>query len=227
MLEKLRKEVHAANLMLPQHGLVIFTWGNVSAIDRNANLVVIKPSGVDYADTRPENMVVVDLKGQTVEGDLKPSSDTLTHLELYRSFPNIGAVAHTHSRCATIFAQNQKPIPPYGTTHADYFHGPVPCLRPLTDREVASDYELNTGKVIARDHPDYEGIPGCLVASHGPFTWGRSALEAAHNAAVLEEIAAMALFCPNAPLVSKALLDKHYSRKHGPNASYGQKTPPK
>ncbi|MDR2387196.1 MAG: L-ribulose-5-phosphate 4-epimerase [Deltaproteobacteria bacterium] len=225
MLEKLKKEVYEANLLLPRHGLVIFTWGNVSAIDRDKNLVVIKPSGLNYEDTRPDNMVVVDLKGQTIEGDLKPSSDTLTHLELYSAFPNIGAVSHTHSRNATIFAQNQKSILPYGTTHADYFHGPIPCLRPLTDQEITNDYELNTGKVIAQSHPDYQGIPGCLVANHGPFTWGRSAYEAVHNAVVLEEIAAMALFCQKAKPVSKTLLDKHYFRKHGPGASYGQKNP--
>jgi L-ribulose-5-phosphate 4-epimerase len=222
MLEELKREVYEANLILPRFGLVLFTWGNVSGISRSQGLVVIKPSGLEYELIRPENMVVVDLDGKVVEGDLKPSSDTPTHIELYRSFPKIGGVAHTHSRHATIFAQNRSPIPPYGTTHADYFHGPIPCARALTDEEIEGDYERNTGRVIAERHPDYEGIPAVLVANHGPFTWGENAQAAAYHAVVLEEIAFMALRNQGADPVSQALLDKHYFRKHGPHAYYGQ-----
>jgi L-ribulose-5-phosphate 4-epimerase len=223
MLEELRKEVHEANLLLPRYGLTLFTWGNVSGIDRDRGLVVIKPSGVPYEETRPDLMVVVDLNGLVIEGHLKPSSDTPTHLALYLGFPKIGGVAHTHSRSATIFAQNRKSIQPYGTTHADYFHGPVPCLRPLTPTEIEGDYERNTGMAIVESHPDYASIPGVLAANHGPFTWGADALTAAHNSIVLEEIAYMALHCQGAEPVSRALLDKHYYRKHGPGAYYGQK----
>ncbi|MDR2368467.1 MAG: L-ribulose-5-phosphate 4-epimerase AraD [Deltaproteobacteria bacterium] len=222
MLNELKTQVHEANMLLPRMGLAIFTWGNASGIDRASGLVAIKPSGVPYELLRPDRMVVVDLTGKVIEGDLKPSSDTPTHLELYRRFPSIGGVAHTHSRHATIFAQNRQPIPPHGTTHADHFHGPVPCARPLTDEEINGDYELNAGKVIAECHPDHVGIPAALLAFHGPFAWGPDALAAARNAAVLEEIAYMALHCQAAGPVSQALLDRHYFRKHGPGASYGQ-----
>jgi L-ribulose-5-phosphate 4-epimerase len=224
MLERLKGEVLEANLLLPRLGLVIFTWGNVSAIDRERGLVVIKPSGVGYEVMRAGQMAVVNLDGKLVEGDLNPSSDTPTHLALYQRFPKIGGICHTHSRHATIFAQNRKPIPPYGTTHADYFHGPVPCARELTDKEIQGDYELNTGKAIAESHPDYEGIPAALAPGHGPFAWGKDAMAAAHNAAVLEEIAYMALHCNGSETISRALLDKHYWRKHGAGAYYGQKT---
>jgi L-ribulose-5-phosphate 4-epimerase len=223
MLEELKEKVCQANRSLPRLGLVTLTWGNVSGLDRGQGLMVIKPSGVDYDELTPGKMVVVDFQGRVKEGGLKPSSDTATHLELYRSFPGIGGVAHTHSRHATIFAQKGLPIEPYGTTHADFFHGPVPCTRPLTDEEIASGYELATGQVIAQAHPDYEGVPAALVANHGPFAWGRDPAAAAENAAALEEIAAMALACLGSPKVSQALLDKHYYRKHGREATYGQK----
>ncbi|MDR0621813.1 MAG: L-ribulose-5-phosphate 4-epimerase [Deltaproteobacteria bacterium] len=224
MLEKLKNVVLQANLLLPQLGLVIFTWGNVSAIDRGKGLVVIKPSGLDYSEMRADHMVVVDLSGKVVEGNLRPSSDTPTHVALYRHFPLIGGICHTHSRHATIFAQNRKPILPYGTTHADYFHGPVPCVRALTDEEIHFNYEFNTGLAIVESHPDPVGVPAALVAGHGPFVWGKDAMEAVHNAAVLEEIAYMALHCQGAEPVSRALLDKHYLRKHGTGAYYGQKS---
>jgi L-ribulose-5-phosphate 4-epimerase len=230
MLEELKKEVCAANLMLPQHGLVVFTWGNVSAVDRDKGLMVIKPSGVEYSRLRPEDMVVVALdSGKRVEGALNPSSDTDTHLELYRRFENIGGVVHTHSRWATIFAQSGRPIPPLGTTHADYFYGEIPCTREMTEKEVGGDYERETGRVIvetiADKNPDH--IPGVLVHSHGPFAWGTDASNAVHNAVVLEETAMMALYTlmlsPDARL-GGALLDKHFLRKHGPGAYYGQDT---
>jgi L-ribulose-5-phosphate 4-epimerase len=224
MLEELKQEVFKANMSLPAHGLVKLTWGNVSGLDRKQGLVVIKPSGVAYDQMRAEQMVVVDLEGQTVEGELKPSSDTATHLELYRKFDQIGGIVHTHSRYATIFAQNKQPIKALGTTHADHFHGPVPCTRPLTDEEINGQYELNTGLLITQSHPDYEGIPAVLVALHGPFTWGRNPAEAVINAVVLEEIALMAFHCSEAAApVSQTLLDKHYFRKHGAGAYYGQK----
>jgi L-ribulose-5-phosphate 4-epimerase len=186
-------------------------------------LVVIKPSGVEYDAMTLGDMVVVDVNGTVVEGKLRPSSDTPTHLELYRKFPNIGGVTHTHSRWATIFAQKRQSISPLGTTHADYFHGVVPCTRPLTDDEIADDYELNTGRVIAECHPDYEGVPAVLAANHGVFAWGSTAATSVHNAAVLEEVAHMAAHCGGAEPVSQGLLDKHYYRKHGANAYYGQK----
>jgi L-ribulose-5-phosphate 4-epimerase len=222
MLEQLKEEVYKANMQLPACGLVIFTWGNVSGIDRERGLVVIKPSGVEYDDMTVEDMVVVDLDGKVIEGKLRPSSDTPTHLELYKSFPDIGGVTHTHSRWATVFAQNRREIPPLGTTHADYFHGAVPCTRPLSDTEIEGDYELNTGRVIAECHSDYEGVPAVLVASHGVFSWGTNAAASVHNAAVLEEVAFMAAHCIAAESVSQGLLDKHYYRKHGEDAYYGQ-----
>ncbi len=229
MLEKLKEEVCKANLLLPAHGLVTFTWGNVSGIDREQGLVVIKPSGVAYEGMKPSDMVVVDLAtGKTVEGDLNPSSDTPTHLELYRNFPNIKGVVHTHSRWATIFAQSLRGIPAYGTTQGDYFYGEIPCTRLMTPEEIGGEYELNTGKVIvetfAGRNPD--DMPAVLVASHGPFTWGSSPENAVHNAVVLEEVAMMALHTEmlgNHKPMQQELLDKHYLRKHGANAYYGQK----
>jgi L-ribulose-5-phosphate 4-epimerase len=222
MLKQLKEAVCAANLLLPKYGLVTFTWGNVSGIDRTQGFIVIKPSGVDYDQLTPDNMVVVDLDGNQVEGRLRPSSDTPTHAELYRRFPGIGGIVHTHSRWATIFAQRQEAIPPLGTTHADYFHGAIPCVRPLTDAEINGDYERTTGIVIAECHPDPMGIPAALAASHGPFAWGKDAFEAVHNAVVLEEVAHMAWHCANAQPVPYALLEKHYTRKHGAGAYYGQ-----
>lgn len=230
MLEELKEQVYQANLLLPAHGLVVFTWGNVSGIDRKKGLVVIKPSGISYESLRPENMVVVDLEtGACVEGALKPSSDTDTHLALYRCFKNIGGVVHTHSRWATILAQSGRCIPPLGTTHADYFCGEIPCTRKMTESEINGSYELETGKVIvetfAERNPD--DTPAVLVRSHGPFIWGKSTANAVHNAVVLEEIAMMAwhtqLLSPGEKL-DGALLAKHYQRKHGGNAYYGQAT---
>ncbi len=232
MLEELKRQVYRANMLLPEHGLVTFTWGNVSGIDRERGLFVIKPSGVEYDKLRPEYMVVVDLDGKKVEGDLNPSMDTATHAELYRHFPNIGGVVHTHSRWATIWAQSGRDIPAYGTTHADYIHGPVPCCRDLTQAEVEAAYELNTGKVIAATfdergiNPDH--VPCALACHHGPFTWGKNAKDAVHNAVVLEEIAMMAWHTENLPKAQETaslpdyVLEKHFSRKHGPHAYYGQ-----
>jgi L-ribulose-5-phosphate 4-epimerase len=224
-IKELKSRVLAANLALVRHNLVVFTWGNASEIDREANLIAIKPSGIDYADMNADDIVITDTDGNIIDGKMRPSSDLPTHLELYRRFPDIGGVVHTHSRWATVFAQEKRPIPPYGTTHADYFHGAIPCTRPLTDGEISADYELNTGRVIAECHPDPAGIPAVLVACHAPFTWGKSAGDAAHNAAVLEEVAFMARHMETAARepVSQALLDKHYYRKHGANAYYGQK----
>lgn len=228
MLEELKKQVLEANLALPKHGLVTFTWGNVSGIDREKGLVVIKPSGLEYDGMTSEDMVVVDLGGKVIEGRWKPSSDTDTHLELYRSFSNIGGIVHTHSRWATIYAQAQRDIPPLGTTHADYFYGAIPCTRLMTPVEIAGSYELETGKVIVetfRDKTPNE-LPAVLVASHGPFAWGRDAREAVHNAVVLEELAFMAwhnqMTQPDIAPMQRVLLDKHYLRKHGKNAYYGQ-----
>ena len=230
MLEELKKKVCEANLQLPQHGLVVFTWGNVSGIDREKGLFVIKPSGVPYDELKPEDMVVMNLKGEKVEGDLNPSSDTPTHMELYNTFPNIGGVVHTHSRWATIWSQAGRGIPAYGTTHGDYFYGTIPCTRRMTPEEIAGEYELETGKVIVETfegkNPDY--IPAVLVNSHGPFTWGKDCFEAVHNSVVLEELAMMAWHTENihpegrAPM-QQELLDKHFLRKHGANAYYGQK----
>ena len=229
MLEKLKEAVCEANLMLPKHGLVTFTWGNVSGIDRETGLTVIKPSGLSYEVMRPEDMVVLDLAGRVVEGKWKPSSDTPTHLRLYRDFPGCGGVVHTHSRWATVFAQAGREIPAMGTTHADDFHGPIPCTRPLTEAEIAGDYEAETGTVIVEAFRgrDPMAVPAALVYSHGPFTWGRDPMEAVHNAVVLEEVAFMAwhalAMAPDRGPMQQALLDRHYLRKHGPGAYYGQK----
>ncbi len=230
MLEQLKQQVFEANLELPKRNLVTYTWGNVSGIDRATNRVVIKPSGVDYETMTASDMVVVDLDGKVIEGKWKPSSDTPTHVELYRAFPEAGGIVHTHSRWATIFAEAGRAVPAMGTTHADYFYGAVPCTRPMTDAEIQGEYEKETGKMIieAFDGIDPMTIPGVLVYSHGPFTWGKDAAEAVHNAVVLEEIAfmdwhAMALN-PKQDTMQKALLDKHYLRKHGKNAYYGQKS---
>ncbi|MFA7636965.1 MAG: L-ribulose-5-phosphate 4-epimerase [Monoglobales bacterium] len=224
MLEQLKKEVYDANMLLPKFGLVTFTWGNVSAIDRKSGLVVIKPSGVEYETMKPKDMVVVDLQGNVVEGKLNPSSDTLTHLEIYRNFKEIGGIVHTHSRFATIWAQAGKDINAYGTTHADYFYGKIPCSRKMTPEEIAVDYELNTGKVITE--AVQKDIPAVLVYSHGPFVWGKDAGEAVHNSVVLEEIAMMAYYTEslgNTSPIQQELLDKHYLRKHGAGAYYGQR----
>ena len=234
MLERLKEEVLAANLMLPRHNLVTFTWGNASAVDRQSGLVVIKPSGVEYEHMTADDMVVLSLEtGEVVEGKLKPSSDTPTHLVLYREYPAIGGIVHTHSRWATSFAQAGHEITPYGTTHADYFYGSVPCTRKMTAAEINGDYEAETGRVIVETvkHLGYDPmtIPAILVNNHGPFTWGESAGKAAENAAVLEEVAFMnfhtlAVGTHKPPKrISKQLLDRHYLRKHGENAYYGQK----
>jgi L-ribulose-5-phosphate 4-epimerase len=231
MLENLKKQVFEANMMLPKHGLITFTWGNVSGIDRESGLVVIKPSGVEYDVMTVEDMVVVDLEGNRVEGNLKPSSDTATHIELYKAFPNIGGVVHTHSRWATTFAQAGRGIPALGTTHADYFYGEIPCTRKMTSKEIDVAYEKETGTVIierfknAGIEPD--DVPGVVVYSHGPFTWGTDPHNAVHNAVVMEEVAFMAwhnlaLSGSTIPSMQQELLDKHYLRKHGKNAYYGQ-----
>ena len=229
MLEQLKEEVYRANMELPAHGLVVYTWGNVSAIDRESGLVVIKPSGVNYATMKPEDMVVVDLDGKVVEGKLRPSSDTPTHVELYKAFEGIGGVVHTHSAWATSWAQAGRGIPCYGTTHADYFYGEIPCARVLSPEEVEEAYEKNTGKVIieAFEGRDPLSCPGVLCTSHGPFTWGKNAAEAVHNAVVLDEVAKMAaqteMINPKIRPAVQYVQDKHYYRKHGANAYYGQK----
>ena len=229
MLEDLKKAVCKANLDLPKHGLVTFTWGNVSGIDREKGLVVIKPSGVDYETMKPEDMVVVDLKtGKKVEGDLNPSTDTPTHLVLYKAFPEIGGVVHTHSTYATAWAQAGIDLPNIGTTHADYFHDAVPCTADMTEAEVKGEYELETGNVIVKRFAGMNPVhtPAVLVKNHGPFAWGKDAFEAVHNAVVLEQVAKMASisFSVNPSLTMNPLLvEKHFSRKHGPNAYYGQK----
>jgi len=234
LLKELRTAVLDANLELVKRGLVLYTFGNASGIDRAEGLVVIKPSGVDYDELRPEHMVITDLDGKVVEGTLKPSSDLETHTLLYREFPAIGGVVHTHSEFATSFAQAGMAIPALGTTHADSFYGPVPCTAPLSDEEIGGRYVYETGMAIVRRFAetaecaaiDPLGVPACLVAGHGPFAWGRNAQEAAHNAVVLEYIARMAhrtlTLKADADGVSQALLDRHYFRKHGPGASYGQ-----
>lgn len=231
MLETLKKQVWEANLLLPKYGLVTFTWGNVSGVDRSRGLMVIKPSGVDYEDLRPEDMVAVDLEsGRVVEGSLNPSSDTRTHLELYRTFPALGGVVHTHSPAAVAWAQAGRDIPCYGTTHADYFYGPVPCARQLTQAEIDEDYEKNTGAVIAETFRarglDPAQVPGVICSSHGPFTWGTDAAQAVYHAVVLEEVAKMAILTrevdPSAAPAPRRVQDKHFLRKHGPNAYYGQ-----
>jgi L-ribulose-5-phosphate 4-epimerase len=231
MLEQLKQEVLEANLALPKHNLVTFTWGNVSGIDREQNLVVIKPSGIPYEELKAEDLVVVDLEGNIVEGSLRPSSDTPTHLALYRAFPSIGGVVHTHSPWATSWAQAGRPIPALGTTHADYYYGEVPCTREMTNEEVERAYELETGNVIIetfeKEGLDPAAMPGVLVFNHAPFCWGKNADQAVHNAVVLEEVAKMALHTfqlnPNIQPIQQFLLDKHYLRKHGANAYYGQK----
>jgi len=231
LLEKLREEVLCANLDLPKHGLVTFTWGNVSGIDRDSGLMVIKPSGVSYETMCVTDMVVLDLRGKIIDGTLRPSSDTPTHLVLYRECPSIGGIVHTHSRHATAWAQAGRPIPALGTTHADYFYGEIPCSRPLTNAEIDEAYEVNTGKVIVDTLGGRNplAMPGMLVCEHAPFTWGKSPDDAVHNAVVLEEVAHMALFTeilsPSRPPISGHLLDKHYLRKHGTNAYYGQGKP--
>ena len=230
MLEELKKEVYEANMMLPKYGLVTFTWGNVSGIDREKGLFVIKPSGVDYDKLSPEDMVVMDLQGNRVEGTLNPSSDTPTHLILYQRFPNIGGVVHTHSAWATSWAQAGRGIPCYGTTHADYLYGEIPCVRNLTKAEIADAYEKNTGVLIADEFEqkglDYEAVPAVLCKNHGPFAWGKDANEAVHHAVVLEEVAKMAARCelinPKNQPAPQELQDKHYYRKHGKDAYYGQ-----
>lgn len=230
MLEELKKQVYEANMLLPHYGLVTFTWGNVSGIDREKGLFVIKPSGVDYDKLTPDDMVVMDLAGNRVEGKYKPSSDTPTHLELYKAFPEIGGVVHTHSSYATSWAQAGRSIPCYGTTHADYIYGEVPCLRCLTEEEIEAAYEENTGHLIVdefkRLEKDPMAVPAVLCKNHGPFSWGKDALEAVHNAVVLEEVAKMAYrtetIYPQVESAPKELQDKHYFRKHGANAYYGQ-----
>jgi len=242
MLEELKQKVCKANLDLVKHGLVLFTWGNVSAIDRATGLVVIKPSGVSYDDMKPEDMVVVDLEGNVVEGSLRPSSDTPTHVVLYKAFPEIGGVVHTHSTFATAWAQSGHDIPSLGTTHADYFHDDIPCTRDMSRKEVFGEYEKETGNVIVER---FKGMnpadtPAVLVKNHGPFAWGTDADNAVHNAVVLEEVAKMAFVATtihkgfiganrnpyesgSTPSMNEDLIEKHYSRKHGPNAYYGQK----
>ena len=228
MLEDLKEAVCRANLLLPEHHLVTFTWGNVSGIDRDRELFVIKPSGVPYDQLKPEDMVVVDMEGRTVEGRLRPSSDMPTHLALYRAFPECGGIVHTHSRWATTFAQAGRPIPAMGTTQGDYFYGDIPCTRPMTDEEIRGEYELETGHVIVETFKDMDpmAVPAVLVYSHGPFAWGKDPFEAVHNAVVLEEVAFMdwhaMLLNPDAGHMQQTLLDKHYLRKHGKNAYYGQ-----
>lgn len=229
MLEQLKLDVLEANLALPKYGLVTFTWGNVSGIDRELGLVVIKPSGVEYDTMSADDMVVVDLDGKVIEGKLNPSSDTATHLEIYKGFDCAKGVVHTHSRWATIFAQAGRGIPAFGTTHGDYFHGEIPCTRKLTPQELDADYEQETGKVIIERFKGLDpcSVPGVVVYSHGPFTWGKDAHEAVHNAVVMEEVAFMAwhdllLTEGKLPPMQQELLDKHYFRKHGANAYYGQ-----
>ena len=231
MLKSLREAVYEANMELPRRGLVTYTWGNVSAVERAAGLMVIKPSGVEYEDLSPDKLVVLDLDGRRVEGSLNPSSDTRTHLELYRAFPEIGGIVHTHSAHAVAWAQAGRDIPCFGTTHADYFYGPVPCARALSPEEVEDDYEGSTGRVIVETFRERGlnpvHVPGVICRSHGPFTWGRDAAQAVYHAAVLEEVAKMAIFTvqinPEALPAPQHVLDKHFMRKHGPNAYYGQK----
>lgn len=230
MLEQLKQVVFEANLELPKRGLVTYTWGNVSAIDQETGYVVIKPSGIDYDKMKPEDMVVVDLKGNTIEGKYRPSSDMQTHVELYKKYPQMGGIVHTHSTWATSWAQAKREIPLYGTTHADYFYGSIPCARNLTEEEINGAYERNTGLVIIETLEkcgiDPMSTPGILCSNHGPFTWGKDAKEAVHNSVVLEEVAKMAAFTetinPNVKPAPKSMVEKHYLRKHGKNAYYGQ-----
>lgn len=231
MLEELKKAVYEANMELPRRGLVTFTWGNVSGIDREKGLFVIKPSGVEYEQLRPEDLVVMDLEGNKVEGAMNPSSDTKTHLELYKAFPEIGGIVHTHSTHAVAWAQAGRDIPAYGTTHADYFYGDIPCARSLTPEEIEEDYEKNTGKVIIETfrgrniQPKF--VPAVICRNHGPFTWGKDAAQAVYHAVVLEEVAKMALMTeqlnPHVQAAPRHIQNKHFLRKHGPNAYYGQK----
>lgn len=230
MLDDLKQKVLEANLLLPKYGLVVFTWGNVSGIDRENGLVVIKPSGVDYDIMKAEDMVVTDLDGNVVEGKLKPSSDLATHLEFYKHFKDIGGVVHTHSVNAVAWAQAGKDIPALGTTHGDYFYGQIPCTRLMTKEEIKDNYELNTGKVVVEEfekrHVDSNQMPGVLVHSHGPFTWGKDPFDAVHNSVVLDTLAKMALktitINGDVDSMQRELLDKHFLRKHGPGAYYGQ-----
>jgi L-ribulose-5-phosphate 4-epimerase len=228
VLEELKKSVWQANLDLQKRGLVLFTWGNTSGIDREKGLIVIKPSGVDYDKLQPEDMVVLDLAGKQVEGKLRPSSDTLTHLVLYRNFPEIGGIVHTHSTYATVWAQAGKPIPAFGTTHADYFYGGVLCTRSLASEEIQGNYEEETGNVIGETFQGHNPVhvPGVLVSNHGPFSWGKDAHDAVYHATVLEEVAKMAVYTcalnPEIRAIEQVLLDKHFLRKHGKNAYYGQ-----
>ncbi len=230
MLEELKKQVYEANMLLPKYGLVTFTWGNVSGIDRECGLFVIKPSGVEYDKLTPDDMVVMDLEGNKVEGKYKPSSDTATHLELYKAFPEIGGVVHTHSSYATSWAQSGRSIPCYGTTHADYIYGEVPCVRCLTKEEIDEAYEKNTGLLIVSEFKALDkepmAVPAVLCKNHGPFSWGKDAMDAVHNSVVLEEVAKMAfrteLIYPEVAPAPQDLQDKHYFRKHGANAYYGQ-----
>lgn len=229
MLEQLKEQVFRSNLLLPKHGLVTFTWGNVSGIEREQGLMIIKPSGVSYEEMKPEDMVVVEVQtGRVVDGKLKPSSDTPTHIELYKAFPNIGGIVHTHSRWATTFAQAGRSLIALGTTHADYFHGEIPCTRKMTKGEIEGEYEKETGLVIKETFQgkDPDAMPAVLVYSHGPFAWGTDPMDAVHNAVVLEEVAFMnfhtLMLEPVIPAMQRELLDKHYLRKHGANAYYGQ-----
>ncbi len=230
MLEQLKKEVYEANMELPRRNLVTYTWGNVSGIDRERGLFVIKPSGVEYDELKPEDLVVMDLQGNKVEGDMNPSSDTKTHVVLYNAFPTIGGIVHTHSPHAVGWAQAGLDLPAFGTTHADYFYGPIPCVRHLTQEELEEDYEMNTGKIIAATFKergiDPVAVPAVLCHSHGPFTWGKDAAQAVYHAVVLEEVAKMGIFTrtldPKAGPAPQRYQDKHYMRKHGPNAYYGQ-----
>ncbi|MCR5638051.1 MAG: L-ribulose-5-phosphate 4-epimerase [Lachnospiraceae bacterium] len=230
MLEDLKERVYKANMMLPQYGLVTFTWGNVSELDEESGIFAIKPSGVDYNLLTPDDMVLIDLDGNKVEGKFNPSSDTPTHLELYRNFQSIGGVCHTHSSYATSWAQSGRSIKCYGTTHADYFYGDIPCLRCLTAEEIEEAYELNTGKLIVNEFKrlgiDPDAVPACLCKNHGPFSWGKNGKKAVESAVVLEEVAKMAyrteLINPKVEETPQFLQDKHYFRKHGANAYYGQ-----
>ena len=231
MLDKLRKEVYEANMELPRRNLVTFTWGNVSGIDRETGIVLIKPSGVEYDELTPDKLVALDLDGNIIEGRLNPSSDTKAHSEAYKKYPEIGGIVHTHSTNAVAWAQAQRDIPCYGTTHADYFYGPVPCTRGLTKEELDEDYEKNTGKVIIETFTERNlrvvAVPGVICANHGPFTWGKDAAAAVYHAVVLEEIARMSILTEqlngNVRPAPDYLINKHYMRKHGPNAYYGQK----
>ena len=228
MLEELKQQVYEANMQLPRRGLVTYTWGNVSGIDREKGLFVIKPSGVEYDELTPAMLVVMDLNGNKVEGDLNPSSDTKTHLELYRAFPQLGGIVHTHSTYATAWAQAGRDIPNIGTTHADYFHDAIPCTAEMSRAEVEGNYEKETGRVIVRCFKEIDPVhtPGVLVRNHGPFAWGRDAADAVHNAVVLEQVAKMAYLSYQinpALTMNPLLVEKHFNRKHGPNAYYGQK----